>query len=115
MHDRPQMPAPPKDCVYGPWWDEGVNGQGCWCYSNGELSYAWLPSFSVWVVTEKVALRKLLRLANELAQRDARIKELEDGLLDLNLVCHKNGKIGWVVGDPTYLAILRLLKGGPDA
>lgn len=22
MLDRPQMPPPPKDCVYGPWWDD---------------------------------------------------------------------------------------------
>ncbi len=80
VDERLQMPPPPEGCVYGPWWDEGVKGQGCWCYSDGELTYAWLPTFSTWVVTEEVALRKLLRLAKELEQKEARIKELEKEL-----------------------------------
>lgn len=70
-----QAPPAPEGCVYGPWWDEDIRKDGCWCYSDGKLSYAWLPSFSVWVVTEGAALRKLLCLAKENAELTTFIKK----------------------------------------
>lgn len=77
MPDRPMPPAP-EGCVYGPWWDEEIRDEGCWCYSDGELSYAWLPNFSCWVTTEKAALRELLRLAKREQELVAEVAALKD-------------------------------------
>jgi len=73
MSDK--APPAPDGCVYGPWWDEDIRKDGCWCYSDGKLSYAWLPSFSTWVATESAALRELLRLAKENDAKTAFIKK----------------------------------------
>ncbi len=78
-----QAPPTPEGCVHGPWWDEDIRKGGCWCYSDGELSYAWLPSFSTWVVTESAALRELLRLAHENALQKQALIDLSQHNADL--------------------------------
>lgn len=76
MHDRPKMPPPPDGCVYGPWWDESSK---LWVYFNDELEPAYWggESWRFDQVLESPLCNELLRLATELAQKEARIKELE--------------------------------------
>lgn len=83
MADRPQMPAPPDGCVYGPW----LATQGdCWAalindetddlfgITFWEIGYWSEPEYGL----ETICIsEELLRLANELEQAKARIKELE--------------------------------------
>lgn len=88
-----QAPFAPEGCVYGPWWDEEIRDEGCWCYSDGNLSYAWLPSYACWVVTEKAAVRELIRLAKQNAELTAQNKELLEGLEKMtgNGICCADG------------------------
>lgn len=75
MADRPKMPAP-EGCVYGPWWDESSKLWVCF-NDESEPAYWCGESWRFDQVLESPLCNELLRLANELGQKEARIRELE--------------------------------------
>lgn len=80
MSDCTPPPAP-KDCVYGPWWDGVISRWLAITPTPSGAPHYWAHQWtgSDWCPYSS-SERELLRLAKELEQKDARIKELEKEL-----------------------------------
>ena len=83
MPDRPQMPAPPEGCVYGPWWDDSLQ----WLAIADDRHGRWLAIYDHegwgfydvdYYEPSAYFVPELLRLAKENAELRAEVKRLED-------------------------------------
>lgn len=69
MADRPQMPAPPEGCVYGPWWDGVISRWLAITPTPSGAPHYWTHQWtgSDWCPYSS-SERELLRLAKENAE-----------------------------------------------